>query len=135
MSEEIFDSLVGDICISVDEYATVQRETEVGGAIEILQRSRPGIICVLEQDRLCGVITDGDVRRAVSRSGTLLPAFFSLTCSDVMSTDCVICSPLDSVKAVSQLMIEKKVYDIPVINPNSAVVGIVNVHQLLRMRV
>ena len=57
-------------------------ETTMGEAIEIVTDGKLGVGVVVESERLVGIITDGDIRRAMLRLGQ---AFFATPVADIMS--------------------------------------------------
>ena len=60
----------------------VEPDTKLGDAIEIVTNGKLGVGLVLENERLVGIITDGDIRRAMQRLGQ---EFFASPVSDIMS--------------------------------------------------
>ena len=56
--------------------------TTMGEAIEIVTNGKLGVGVVLERGQLVGIITDGDIRRAMQRLGQ---AFFATPVADIMS--------------------------------------------------
>lgn len=57
-------------------------ETPMGEAIEIVTNGKLGVGIVLKDSALVGVITDGDIRRAMQKLG---PAFFATPVETIMS--------------------------------------------------
>lgn len=57
-------------------------ETPMGEAIEIVTNGKLGVGVVLKDSALVGVITDGDIRRAMQKLG---PAFFATPVETIMS--------------------------------------------------
>lgn len=66
-----------------DRLPLIAPATPMGEAIEVVTSGGLGIAIVVENDRLCGIITDGDVRRAMAR---LQDQFFLTPVSEVMTT-------------------------------------------------
>lgn len=60
------------------------KKTHIIEAISIMSSGRKGIIIVTEGDKIEGVITDGDIRRAMELQQS---DFFELSAVDIMSTD------------------------------------------------
>ena len=57
-------------------------DTTMGEAIEIVTNGKLGVGVVIERGQLVGIITDGDIRRAMQRLGQ---AFFETPVADIMS--------------------------------------------------
>jgi arabinose-5-phosphate isomerase len=64
-----------------NEKPTVSPDTPLAEVILEISSKRLGITAVEEKGKLCGVITDGDLRRMLSKT----PAFGSLLARDIMS--------------------------------------------------
>lgn len=60
----------------------LEPETPMGEAIEIVTNGKLGVGIVLKDSALVGVITDGDIRRAMQKLG---PAFFATPVETIMS--------------------------------------------------
>ena len=56
--------------------------TTMGEAIEIVTNGKLGVGVVLENEQLVGIITDGDIRRAMQRLGQ---AFFETPVAEIMT--------------------------------------------------
>ena len=74
---------------------------------------------VVEKDKLVGIICQSDVLKGL-KSGNLE----DLTVADVMVTDVIFVSPMESAVTVAKLMVEKHVNRVPIVE-NDVVVGIV----------
>ena len=85
-----------------------------------------GMTCVIDQGRLAGIITDGDLRRRM----TDRPDFLTLTAGDVMTGRPVtITRHLLAVEALN-LMEHRKITSIIVTSPSGDVEGVVHLHDL-----
>lgn len=74
---------------------------------------------VCEKGRLVGIVCQSDILRGL-KSGRLE----DLTVADVMITDVIFVSPMESAVTVAKLMVEKHVNRVPIVE-NDEVVGIV----------
>jgi arabinose-5-phosphate isomerase len=73
---------VRDVMAAHREVPTVTRTTAMHDVLEAMTSGSLGVVAVVDaRDRLCGVITDGDVRRGILRHGS----FDRLTADAVMS--------------------------------------------------
>ena len=93
---------------------------------------------VVEDEKLIGILTDGDVREAgpsdVSSLGKYETEFLlsGLTVSDVMTKDPVTVSPDDSIRKLAELMLAKKIGGVPVVEGNQ-LVGIITVSDIFKV--
>jgi CBS domain-containing protein len=89
-----------------------------------------GDVVVVDNGRVCGIVTDRDiVVRAVAEGWD--PATTEL--ADICSQDLTVVSPTDSVDQAVQLMRQKAVRRLPVVE-NGRVVGIVSIGDLAQER-
>lgn len=70
-----------------------------------MSEGKLGLVIVGNPDRLEGVVTDGDLRRALVRN----PETSQLVISEMMTTDPVIIDPEEYISQAEQLMIERKI--------------------------
>lgn len=117
MSKKVRDAMhMGVVWMSPDtpvaELARKMRDDDIGS------------IPIGENDRLIGMVTDRDiVCRAVADGGSLA----SLKARDVMTPDIIYCRDSDDLDDATELMEEKQVRRLPVIDKNKRMVGILSV--------
>jgi arabinose-5-phosphate isomerase len=74
---------VGEVMATHDAVPSVASDVPMQEALEAMTRGRLGVVAVLDaRGALCGVVTDGDVRRALLRHGSIA----GLRAADVMTT-------------------------------------------------
>jgi arabinose-5-phosphate isomerase len=91
-----------------------------------------GAVVVVDGERLRGIITDGDVRRALQRVD--LHAVASTSAADLMTSEPVCVSPDVLAYDAMQLMEDRpsQISVVPVVDPESRCVGMVRLHDLVR---
>jgi arabinose-5-phosphate isomerase len=101
-------------------------------AVLEMSRGRMGMTAVIDTDeRLCGIFTDGDLRRALDR----VSDFGSAMVSDLMTaTPRTIRQEALAVEAV-QLMERHKINQLLVVDERQRVIGALNMHDLFRAKV
>ena len=83
--------------------------------------------CVVDgQDRIIGIITDGDLRRHMDAS----PGILELSAADIMTRDPVSISPATLAVEALNLMERRKITSIVVVDDERRVRGVVHVHDL-----
>ena len=108
---------------------TVRSTTNFEDILSIISKMKLGMTCVTDdKDNLLGVITDGDVRRAILNSDTTK----DLTAETIMSTNPK--TVQDSTLAAQALntLESKRVTSLVVLNDNDSVVGVLHLHDLWR---
>ena len=100
----------------------VPKTMTLGDVIIAISDARLGIAAVVEDGKLIGVITDGDVRRAMAK---YKERFFSIQAEEIMSRTPKTISPEARITAAEEMMRVYKIHSIIVTDDNSAVVGVV----------
>jgi arabinose-5-phosphate isomerase len=107
----------------------VRLTTPMPEVIHEMSSKRLGMTCVVDEGRrLAGVVTDGDLRRLMSRASNVL----ALTAADAMTPRPVtIPRQLLAVEALN-LMESRKITSIVVVDDHGLVEGVVHLHDLWR---
>ena len=79
-------------------------------------------------DRVIGVFTDGDLRRAIESDVSMKRTRID----DVMTRDCVTVAPETLAAQAVHLMQERAISALPVVDGSMRLVGALNMHDLLR---
>lgn len=97
-------------------------------ALQHLDRGRMGAVLLLDpENRVTGILTDGDVRRAVCRA-RLLPAA-PVTAIMTQNPRCGSCT--DTVATLLDLMENKSITVLPIVDAGRHLLGMVHMHDLL----
>jgi arabinose-5-phosphate isomerase len=111
-----------------DELPTVGPDKPLAEGLVVMSKKGLGMCVIVDQGRMLGVFTDGDLRRVLDRAINVHTA----TMREVMT------SPGKSVKAselaaeAAHLMEKHRITALPVVDDQGALVGALNVHNLLR---
>lgn len=100
----------------------VPKTMTLGEVIIAISDARLGIAAVVEEGKLIGVITDGDVRRAMAK---YKERFFSIQAEEIMSRTPKTISPEARITAAEEMMRLYKIHSIIVTDDHSVVVGVV----------
>jgi arabinose-5-phosphate isomerase len=108
----------------------VKADTRMRDVIYEMSSKQLGMTCVVDgQDRLLGIITDGDLRRQMERT----PDVLTLTAGDVMTRGPVTVARLTLAVEALNIMEQRKITSIVVVEDRSRqVAGVVHVHDLWR---
>ncbi|WP_152995696.1 KpsF/GutQ family sugar-phosphate isomerase [Pseudoalteromonas sp. H71] len=112
-------SKVSDEMIT-ENLPVVSKATTASDLIQIMTSSMQGLAIVCESNQLFGVVTDGDLRRAMKNFGS---AVFNKTTADICSIGAKTISPESSMEFAFDLMTELSVNSL-IVTDNNAVVGI-----------
>jgi arabinose-5-phosphate isomerase len=107
---------------------TVTAQTKMRDVIYEMSKKGLGMTCVVDgEDRLLGIITDGDLRRHMDRA----PNILELTARDVMTEGPVSVPPATLAVEALNIMERRKITSIVVVDGQS-VAGVVHLHDLWR---
>lgn len=127
---------VTDIMRTGQRLALLKQSATIMDAAVAMTKAQSGSAIVIDDSgKLLGIFTDGDFRRALTREDLSGEKFTSLTINLFMTP-----SPLfvrDDVFAVELLKIfeKKHIDDLPVVNSDGKVVGLVDIQDLPKMKV
>ena len=94
-----------------------------------------------EHERLIGIVTDRDIKEASPSKATTLDMhelyylLSELKARDIMTADPVFVTPDDTVEDVAQLMLDKRLTGLPVVDEDKKVVGIITEHDIFKVLV
>jgi acetoin utilization protein AcuB len=118
---------------------TIDYETPIVDAHQLMRERNVRRLPVLKNDRLVGIVTIGDIREASPSDATTLSVWemnyllSKLTVEKVMTKNPITVKPEDPVKHAAQLMLDKKLSGLPVINAAGDLVGIITESDIFRM--
>ncbi|MFB3882420.1 MAG: SIS domain-containing protein [Armatimonadota bacterium] len=120
--------LVKDLMRQGDEVAVVAPAASLRDALFGITRARAGAAAVVDGDgRLAGIITDGDIRRAVLADDRAL----GKRAEEVMTSSPKIAGPDEQAVEALRLMREYKIADMPVVDSDRRVLGMLNLKDML----
>jgi len=96
-------------------------------AIKIMADKTIGSLLVMEDDEICGIITERDYARKVIIKGR---SSESTMVSEIMSTKVLTTSSSQSVNSCMELMTEKRIRHLPVVEDNR-VIGMISIGDLV----
>lgn len=94
----------------------------------VLLAERRGIAIAVEQDRVCGVVTAGDLTRLLERQADIL----SISVANVMTTTPRMAEADELGSAVVHRMETHGIMAMPVIDRDGTLVGVIHLHDLMR---
>lgn len=114
--------------IANNESPQVKRQSSISEVIIEISEKRLGVTAVMDNEDIVGIITDGDIRRMLSKTSDIA----SLTANDIMSTDPKTIS--DEAMAIDALeaMEKNDITQILVTNSDSQYLGVVHLHDLIK---
>lgn len=101
--------------------------TKMSDVIYEMSRKKLGVTTVAENDRLLGLISDGDLRRLLEQRGKDV---LDLTAAECMTRDPRTIAPHEFAATALALMEEKKITSLVVVEDGNRLRGIVHLHDL-----
>jgi CBS domain-containing protein len=115
--------------------------TSISSAHQIMKENGIRRLPVVENDLLVGIITIGDVREASPSDATTLSIWelnylwAQLTVEKIMTRNVITVKADDLILDAAQVMLERKVSGLPVVDGNNKLVGILTESDIFRMLV
>lgn len=107
----------------VDDLPVIPRQMHLGDAIIHVSKGKLGLGVSVEYGKIVGLITDGDIRRAMEKWQA---EFFNKTVNDIMTTNPKIVSPTTKIADIQQIMQKYKIHTVLVADEDARLVGIVD---------
>ncbi len=120
---------VDDLMHPVEKVACCQEDTTLRNLVIAMTEYPLGAACIIREGRLLGLVTDGDLRRALKEQEDIL----SLKASALMSTGPVVVKPDVSVGAALRIMEERssQISVLPVVTPDDgSLLGLLRLHDI-----
>ena len=111
-----------DVMISHD-LPVIDKEMNLGDAIILVSKGKLGLGVSTENDKVIGLITDGDIRRAMEK---WREKFFDKKVKDIMTTTPKSVLPSTKITEIQRIMHQYKVHTVLVVNEESKLLGVVD---------
>ena len=115
-------SKVKDYMVSTN-LPVVSLNTKVSDTIIEISKTKQGIAIALEKGKIAGVVTDGDVRRAMQEKQDV---FFNLTVSEIMSEHPKMVNQNAKLSEAEHVMRQFNIHSLVVVDDNDNLVGIID---------
>lgn len=106
-----------------DELPIIPKDMHLGEAIIHVSKGKLGLGVSLDNGKVIGLITDGDIRRAMERWQA---EFFDRTVSDIMTREPKIVLPTTKITEIQQIMQQNKVHTVLVCDEERHFLGVVD---------
>jgi arabinose-5-phosphate isomerase len=117
---------VSQLMHSGDATPRVSSSTKMPDVIYEMSRKGLGITTVVENNKLLGVISDGDLRRLLEKRKDIL----NLTAGDCMTANPKTIAPSEFAATALNIMEQKKITSLIVTNESGQVEGVIHLHDL-----
>ncbi|MCB0711154.1 MAG: KpsF/GutQ family sugar-phosphate isomerase [Ignavibacteriae bacterium] len=118
---------IEDLMKTGEDMPVVVPDQSFNEVIVEMSQKRLGAALVVEGEYLCGIITDGDLRRILQREEDVR----GLTAREMMTSNPMRGNPSLLGTAALQMLEEKKRTQLPITDSDGRLVGIVHIHDLI----
>ena len=108
---------------------TVKPDNTVFEALKIMADKDVGALLVMVGDKLTGIISERDYARKVILLGK---ASKDTPVADIMSSHVYVIHPSQTAEEAMELMNNKRIRHLPVVDENETVVGVISISDVLR---
>ena len=106
----------------------VNRESKISDTLMQISRTKMGIAVVIENEEIIGVVTDGDIRRAMQRDQE---CFFLLTVKDIMNTNPKLIDEDAKLSQAEEIMRQYNIKSLIVVNKEKRLKGVIDAFSCL----
>ncbi len=129
MFTEIDEILVKDVMMNCDSFPVVNDRELLRETIIEMCNYGLGVACVVnKQNQLKGVFTDGDIRRLILKVQKPIAALFVDDVKDYCTKIYSSIKPHNSLKSAILLMEELNIWDLPVVDEEKNLKGLLHLH-------
>ena len=106
-----------------DEMPIISKDMPLGDAILLVSKGKMGMGVAIEDGRVIGLITDGDLRRAMEK---WRERFFDRPVSDIMTRTPKTVAPTTKISEIQKIMNKYKIHSVLVVDDEMHLLGIVD---------
>lgn len=111
-----------------DNLPIVTRESKISDTLLQISRTKMGIAVVVEDGKILGAVTDGDIRRTMQRDQD---SFFQLTVKDLMNTNPKTIKEDAKLSEAESIMRKHNIKSLIVVNEENSLVGVIDAFSCL----
>jgi arabinose-5-phosphate isomerase len=125
------NELVESRALPLSKVPVIQFDASLKKALDSMTEHRLGIAIIVDaNDKLAGVITDGDLRRLLLGHQSPLPELLITPAINFGTRTASVIISSASVEDAAKLMSEKEIWDLPVVDGSGKLIGLVHRHNL-----
>lgn len=120
---------VKDVMHNISEIALCTKDQMVDEVLLAMTNKNLGAACIIEDEKIIGIITEGDIRRALRNK----EKFFGFKASDIMTEKFTSIGQEALAIDALELMENRtsKIYQLPVVDENHKLLGLLRLHDLV----
>jgi DeoR family transcriptional regulator, catabolite repression regulator len=123
---------VKDVMLPLDRFPIIGKTVMLKEALDVMNNLRLGIACIVDgNNKLLGILTDGDIRRKLIKVQKPLSALFVDDALDHAIKSPITSKPEDTLDQAIEVMESKKIWDLPVIDNQGTLLGMLHLHPVV----
>ena len=125
--------LVSDVMMGLDRVPVINEFVILKEALEEMGRTRLGIVCIAnDENKLLGIMTDGDIRRKLLKVQKPFSAFYVDDALDHAIRSPMVIKPGATLFDAVDVMEQKQIWDLPVVDEKGLLVGLLHLHPVVQ---
>jgi CBS domain-containing protein len=125
--------LVSQVMLPLDKFPVLKEDEIFKVCLDEMSRYRLGIACIVDQSgRLRGIFTDGDLRRTLLKNQKPVASLYVDDVLDHGTLSPLHVFPSDSLASAIEVMELHHVWDLPVLDSSSKLVGLLHLHPVVK---
>ena len=117
---------VGDVMRS-EHLPTASPSSRLGEVIITISDARMGVAVILDEGKIAGIVTDGDIRRAMERSGA---DFINLRAADILTRNPKRIHPEEKLIEAEKMMTRHKITSLLVTDRDERLAGVIQIYAI-----
>ena len=115
----------------LSEIPVLEENASLKKALDVMSQKRLGIACFVDNmGKLKGLLTDGDLRRLLLTKQSPLPALLVSDALTFGNSNPSVAFEEDEIIKLRDVMNEKKIWDLPNVDSNHKLIGLVHRHDV-----
>ena len=115
----------------LSQIPVLEENASLKKALDVMSQKRLGIACFVDNTgKLKGLLTDGDLRRLLLTKQSPLPALLVSDALTFGNTNPLVASEEDEIIKLRDVMNEKQIWDLPIVDSNHKLIGLVHRHDV-----
>lgn len=122
--------MISEIMLNLNQFPAISAKSSLKIALDQMTKFKIGSSCFVTDGKLVGILTDGDLRRLILTKQNPLPALLVEDAINFGSKNPSSIRNDEKLENAKKLMDEKKIWDLPVVDSNNELIGMINRHKL-----
>ena len=125
--------IVKNVMLDLGKIPIVENDFFLKEVIDLMNETKLGCVCIVNKKNvLKGIFTDGDLRRLLIKNQKPFSAFFTDNVFKHCTKNPISILKNKSLKYAVNIMEKKSIWDLPVVDKNKKLVGLLHLHNAIK---